>query len=165
MNRIKVISTEITNFVRRIKFFRMGGYDTRTANEISPYGFDSNPIKDMIGIYSDTLVNGRQVIIGYINKNQVAALGESRMFSTDDGGEVKFYVWCKNDGTLHLGGSADNLVRFSKLEQAFNDLQDKWNNFASAYSPGGPSIVGTPPTAEESSADISEAKIDEIKIA
>ncbi len=68
MDLVKIISTEIDNLKRRVvKFFRMGKSDVRTSLEANAYGIDSNPIKDMIAIYSDTSLNGKTVILGYIN--------------------------------------------------------------------------------------------------
>jgi hypothetical protein len=50
----------------------MGKSDVRECIEVSPYGIDSNPIKDMIALYGPTGENGKDVIIGYLNKNRTA---------------------------------------------------------------------------------------------
>lgn len=66
------------------------------------------------------------------------------------------------------------MVRYSKLEEAFNQLQadhddlvQKFNSHTHLYIPGPPgSTVPTAPTTTPgtpSTADITEAKIDEIK--
>ena len=64
------------------------------------------------------------------------------------------------------------MVRFSELETGFNELKDDFNNFISTvYNThihpgvlsGGASTSPTPSTGSSSSADISAAKIDEIK--
>jgi hypothetical protein len=55
-------------------------------------------------------------------------------------------------------------VQFSALKTAFEELQGKWNAFAAAYLPGGPASQGTPPTAGQSTADISNAKIDSVRL-
>lgn len=165
MNITIIDSTFFDSVKRRIvKVLRFGKTDVNTGYEVSPFGFDGNPLSDMRAIFADTNRSGRRVIIGYINKNQLAQPGESRLFSVDSNGNLKTFIWLKNDGSIELGGTNDNLVRFSKLEEAFNELQGKFNTFAQAYTPGSPASVGTPPFIEQSNSDISEAKIDNLKI-
>lgn len=175
MNFTKVISTKFDDSKRLlVKFLRMGKSDVQECIEVSPYGTDSNPIKDMVALYTPTGETGKNAIIGYINKERLTKPGEYRIFSTDENGALQTYVWLHDDGTMEIGGDADNMVRFSELETAFNQLKDdhnalaqKWDAFCSAYTPGSPSTVGTPPTLAsstvgQSTADISGAKIDEV---
>lgn len=116
----------------------------------------------MVAIYAETGTKGNEVIIGYINKNQIADVGEFRTFSTDADGAVKFYIHQKNDGTCLLGGDADNAVRYQKLDdglQQFKNLitaelvkiQTGITGVGGAYSPGTLTV------------DISQSKINEIK--
>jgi hypothetical protein len=176
MNFVKIIETSIDSIGRRLpKFLRLGKSDIQECFEVSSFGDDSNPIKDMVAVYAQTSEIGKNVIIGYINKNQISAPGEKRIYSTDESGNVVFYFHLKNDGTAELNGTADNLVRFSALESGFNemksDLNDmisKWNSFVAVYVPGSPAVVGLPPTltgqnVTTSTADISGCKIDEVK--
>lgn len=172
MNLVKVISTAFDDLERRIvKVLRMGKSDVQTSVEAMPYGIDSNPVKDMIAVWAETGEKGKTVIVGYLNKNQLADVGEFRTYSTDSTGELKFYIWQKNDGSCEIGGDVDNMVRYSKLEEAFNQLKEDFNNFVTTYNSHvhsgvttGPGSSGTTPaTGTTSSADISEAKIDEIK--
>jgi hypothetical protein len=163
-NFVKVISSAIDNLHRRVvKFYRLGKSDVQTAIEAGPYGIDSNPIKDLIAVYAETGEKGKTVIVGYLNKNQLAAAGEVRLYSTDAAGEQQFYIWLKNTGICEIGGAGDFLVRYNELETAFNELQSKFNTFANSYTPGSPSTLGTPPTVSPSTADITKAKITEIK--
>jgi len=120
-----------------------------------PYGVDSNPIADMIAVYSPTLQKGRAVIVGYINKNQLAAVGEHRIYSTDSQGNLKFSIWLKNDGTCEIGGNENHLTRFEELEAGFNQFVQDFNSHSHASN-------GVPPTVP-TSAEISRAKIEEIK--
>lgn len=147
---------------RILKVLRMGKNDVQTSFEAAPYGVDSNPIKDMEAIYGKTTKAGKTVILGYINKNQLAAVGENRIYSTDSNGNLKFYVWLKNDGTCELGGDADNGVRYSPLNSeltAFkNALQAELTLIQAGIASAGGSY--SPSTL---SLDISQAKIDEIK--
>ena len=117
----------------------------------------------MVAVYGPSSEPGKTVIVGYLNKNQLAGIGETRIYSTDSDGALKTYVWLKSDGTIEVGGNTDFMVRYSKLEEAFNELKGKFNSFANAYVPGGPSAQGLPATVQPSNADITQAKIAEIK--
>lgn len=172
MNLTKVISTELDALKRRlIKVLRYGKNDVQTPIESGPYGIDSNPVKDMIAIYAPTGEKGKTVIIGYLNKNQLAGIGEFRTYSTNENGELSFYTWLKNDGTMEIGGNTKNMVRFQELETAFNQLKDDFNTLVGKYNghvhSGVASGVGVTSTAtltgSTSSANIAPAKIDEIK--
>jgi hypothetical protein len=175
MIQVKVISNLLKQGSRWITAMRYGKNDVVEAKQAAPYGVDSVPVKDMIAIYAPTTTGGSEVIIGYINKNQLADIGEHRTYSTNEDGDVKFYIWMKNDGTCLINGNADNAVRYSPLETGFNQLKsdfnelvNKWNTFCAAYIPGSPVTIGSPATLSTStvtasSATISGAKITEIK--
>lgn len=173
---VKVISTKIDSTKRRlIKYLRFGSSDVQESLEVSSYGIDSNPIPEMVALYSTTSEIGKPVIIGYINKNKVADVGEFRVFSTDDKGGVKTFVHLKNDGVMCLGGDSDNAVKYSELEKAFNQLKSdhdklaqKWTKFCLGYVPGSPSVPGAPvtlatETVQKSTASITPAKNENIK--
>ena len=171
MNFVKIISTRIVDSVRLIKFLRKGKDDTRECKVSAPYGIDSVPVEDMIAVYSPTQQNGRNVIIGYLNKNAIADVGELRFYSTDADGVEQNYIHLKNDGDIEIGGSTDNMVRYSDLEAAFNRLKSDHNDLVSKFlahvHPGvtvGAGSTGVTPTlVSPSPADISGAKIEEIK--
>lgn len=131
-----------------------------------PFGFEANPTKNFLAIITETQSGGDPVIIGYLNPKALGSLGigESAQYSTDSDGNIKASIILRNDGTAEILGNNDNAVRYSKLETAFNELQNKWNAFAAAYVPGGPSTQGLPPTANQSTGDITTSKIDEIKV-
>jgi hypothetical protein len=123
-----VNSTSFDNLKRRlVKFIGFSKNDVQDHPESMPYGLDSNPIQKMVAIYAHLGNGGRTVVIGYINQNQLADVGEMRIYSTDSNGSLKTYVWCKNNGDLYLTGTADNAVRYSKLDQALQDQKDKIN--------------------------------------
>lgn len=181
MQLTKIISTEVDNIGRRVvKFIRFGLRDTRTAEQIGPYGIDSNPIKDMIAVYANTESKGEPVIIGYLNKNALAAIGEFRVFSTDEGGTVKATIHLKNNGVTQMtgdsweiGGSAKNLVKFQELETGFNQLKTDFNNLVAAYNAhthagvtSGVATTAPPPApAQSSTASVQNAKVEAIKVA
>jgi len=172
MNFVKVDSFSIDSLARRVvKFLRLGKSDTQTSFEVGPFGVDGAPLKDWIAVYAPTGEKGKTAIIGYINKNQQAAAGELRLYSLDDDGEEQIYIWLKKTGVIELGGTDDNAVRYSKLAEAFNELKEDFNTLVTTYNghkhtgvTAGPGSTGTTPSAGVSSnADITPAKINEIK--
>lgn len=163
MNIVKVISTSYDNAKKRIvKFLRFGDKVVQTSIEANPYGVDSNPIKDMVAVYAETTGKGDTVIIGYLNKNLKADVGEFRTFSTDSNGNEKFYIWLKNNGDCEIGGNVDNMVRYQKLADGMLQFQNKLivqlNLISTGIAAGGGSYV-----VGDVSIDISQSKINEIK--
>lgn len=175
INLVKVISTSIINNKTLVKVLRYGKNDVQTPKQITPYGIDSNPVKDMIAVYAKCGSDNNNVVIGYINKNSIAKVGEMRLFSTDKDGIEKFYYYLKGDGTTEIGGNGNFAVKYNELKTEFNKLKDttddlvqKWNSFCSLYTPGSPSSLGTPPTLSSSTvspnmSDITQTKNDKIK--
>ncbi len=169
MKATKVISTRLDSLSRLlVKILRLGRSDVQEILETSPAGTDANPIAGMIAITTETSEKGKSVVLGYINKNRLAAAGEVRHFSQDGNGGLKFYTWLKANGTLELGGSAKHLARYEELETGFNQLKTDFNNFIIIFNghihatPSGPaSPTATLGTA--STASIAGAKINEIK--
>lgn len=118
----KLKSSSIEQGKRILKVFQFGA---KTAKESSPFGFDSAAPENWTAIYGETSNKGESVIIGYINKNQLAEVGSSRMYALDSSGEVVGYVYAKASGVLELNGSAYSGVRFQPLKSAIDakDLQ------------------------------------------
>jgi hypothetical protein len=170
----KVLSAAIKKGYRIVKY-QVFKDNPEEMDAVQPFGFESNPVKDMIALVADTGVKGETVVVGYINKDVLTATGESRMFSTNTSGTLQAYLWLKNNGDILLGGDADFAVRYSKLEEAFNQLKadhntlaQKWDAFCGSYAPGSPSTTGLPATLStstvgQSTADITPAKITTIK--
>ena len=113
----KLKSATIENGKRILKVLQFGA---KTAKESYPFGFDSNPIEDMTAIYAETSNVGEAVIIGYINKNQLAEVGGSRMYSLDASGQLKAYAYARASGVLELNGNEFSAVRHENLVQAIN---------------------------------------------
>lgn len=176
INLVKIISTEFDNARRRIiKFLRFGKADVQTSPQAAPFGSDANPPSNMRAVYVETGNKGDAVIIGFINTDQLAEVGENRLYSTDKDGNLIFEMRLRNDGTIEIGGSVDNLARFSKLKESFDELKADLNSHITDYnshihittatvSAGPPgTIVPTPSTSIPSIADIDPAKIEELK--
>lgn len=162
MRFTKVISSFVKNTKMLIKVFVLGNKDVQTPVQVSPYGVDGNPIKDMIALYAPTNEYGQNAIVGYIHKNYKAEPGELRLFCTDTNGAEKFFVWLKKDGSIEIGGNADNAVRYSPLNTAMTQLQTDINTQLALIS-AGISAAGGSYTPGNISIDISGSKIDDIK--
>ena len=175
MDLVKVISTKIDSVNRRLtKFLRFGNSDIQECLQTAPFGVDSNPTKDMIAIYSNTSTKGKNVILGYINKNQLADIGETRLFSTDSSGVLQQYILLKNDGDINFGGTAGNLTRYQELKTGFDQLKSDVNSLINAFNthvhptaavgpPSPPTPVPSVIPATPSTADIANSKIDQFK--
>lgn len=109
------------------RILKVNQYGVKTADESAPFGVDSNPIKGMTAIYADTSNDSESVIIGYINENQIAQKGETRIFSLDENGNLKAFVWCKNNGEIHLNGNTSTAVKFEELKTAINNSDNLLN--------------------------------------
>jgi hypothetical protein len=80
----KVISTSFNDLQQRmIKFLQSCRSDVRMKPQAAPYGVDSSPIIGMVAIHGETTVKGNSVIVGYINKNQLARTYNDRNLLKD----------------------------------------------------------------------------------
>jgi len=174
MNLVKIISSVKTSGVQFVKFLRMGKSDVQENKVVAPFGIDSNPIEGMIALYAKTGQDGENVLVGYVNTRAIANPGELRLFSTNTSGTEQSYQWFKADGTVEINGDEDNMVRFSELKIAFDQLRTDLNKltynvnqFYSNYLPGSPTVQGLPLTAislitPDSTVSVDDAKIDKI---
>jgi hypothetical protein len=126
MNLVKVYSTSVNSAKQRlVKILRFGRSDVQTPLLVAPFGQDSNPIKGMVAVYGKTTADGSTILIGFINKNSLAGVGEYRTFSTDADGQEKFYTWLKSDGTMEIGGDTNFAVKYNELKAEY----DKTKNY------------------------------------
>ena len=170
--KLSTVLETVAGAFRRIKVLRYGTKDVQTPLDAAPFGIDSNPIPKVKAIYAQTEEDANPFVIGYVIQDKIAEIGECRLFSLMEDGSVSTFIHLRNDGTINLAGDADNAVRFQPMadaieanKAAINDIIQKWNVFAAAYVPGGPTLQGTPPsanTATASNADPTGARIDEI---
>ena len=154
------VKESIINSFRSIKVLQFGA---KTADVVAPFGDDSAPLKDMTAIYAETTNVGESIVIGYINKNQIALPGEKRIFSLDSSGNISTYIHLKTDGSMHLGGDTDNVVQYTPLVSGLvaNDalINAELTKIATAISTLGGSYVPAPVTT-----DITLAKVDGVKV-
>lgn len=163
INFVKTISSSFDKKKRAIiKYLRLGNNDVQTSPQAASYGIDSRPVKNMVAVYLTTSEKGKNVIVGYVNENLLADVGENRLYSTDASGNLKAFAWLKNDGTIELNGSTHNIIRFTPLDTAQQKLAVDINNelvkIAAGIATAGGSYTPTP-----ISIDISAAKNNIIK--
>ncbi len=164
MNLVTVIESIINNIHQRVvKVYCYGRNDVRTANEVSPYGIDSCPVKDMVAVYSNTSDSSETVIIGYLNKNQVALPGELRIFATNSAGAEQGYVYLKNDGTIEIAGNANKVVKYTALntglQQQVNKINTELAKISAAITALGGAYAITPVTLDITASESNKVKI------
>jgi hypothetical protein len=93
--------------------------------------------------------------------------GACKLYSTDIDGVEQSSILLDNDGMVTINEGTDFAVRYSALETAFNQLKSDFDTFASTHThtgvSSGTSSSGTA-IAIPSTADISGAKVEEIKL-
>lgn len=157
MNIVKVISSEVVKLRRVIKMLRTGKGDVRTAHQVSPFGFDSVPLKDMVAVFAQTEERGKSLLIGYLNKDIIAAPGETRLYSLNSNGVLQTYVWLKNNGVILIGGDTKHFVEFEALKA-------KWDAHIAEYNLHSHAGNGVPPTVQSTS-NIDDTKTENVKTA
>ena len=152
MKASKVLSSSVNGLKNVIvKVLRLGNSDVQTSKQVSPFGIDSNPIKNMVAIHSETGITGETIILGYINKECITNPGETRLYSTDLNGVLKSTVYLRDDETIEIMGDSNFAVKYNELAAQFNILKANVDACSSALS--------LPP----STADITLTKNDKIK--
>lgn len=162
MKIIKVISSKLKDASVYVKFLKSGKSDVQEKFVIAPYGYDAMPIKDSIGVYSETGVSGEEVLLGFLNKHCVASPGESGLFSTDENDELKIYLRLKKNGEIHFGGDVDNLVKYKALNAELTSFKNQVQAQLALIQTGITGVGGvyTPGTL---TLNISDAKADKLK--
>lgn len=177
MNKLlSLLSSEYDRLGRLVVKAWNGGSYTYTAEEAGPWGMDARAIKGTVGLYAPTQRDGDELFLGWLIKDRLAEIGETRLFSTDANGVQKFNAWLRADGTMLLGDSItpadyanfavlynESLAENNKLKATINDLVQRWNAFCNAYTPGSPSTLGTPPTLTASTVTSNASDFTKIK--
>jgi len=160
MKIIQVNGFEIKKVFRYIK--TLFSNDSHTSAQIAPFGDDSCPVKGMKGVEALTDDLGQNVVLGYFNRKIQASEGEKRFYSLKPNGDESFYIWMKNDGTCEVGGSTDNLIRYSELNTELQAFKNKINLELGKIQSGITGVGGVY-VKVDTSIDISKSKIDELK--
>ena len=111
---------------RLIKSFVRSQRDVQTSYQVAPWGDDSQPVKNARVCHADTMAEDT-LVLGVINTDQKAAEGERRIFATDADGNTVVDIWLRNDGTIEMAGSGDNLVKYIPLNQALTTYNSAIN--------------------------------------
>jgi hypothetical protein len=156
----KFKSATIEGGKRILKVLQFG---VKTAKECGPFGFDSQPLADFTAIYSDTSNKGESVIIGYINKHQVAEAGGSRMYALGSSGEVVSWVYVRASGDVELNGSEFSAVRFQNLKTA-TDASDNLINAELAKIAAAIASLGGTYTPGSITTDLTSSESETVKI-
>jgi hypothetical protein len=136
--------------------------DIQTIEFYQAAGQDSNPPLDSLVAFL-SVGNAWKIALG-ANDGIVpdSEPGEHKIYSSASG-IIKAFLKLFKTGlaqlsatTIELNGNTDNAVRFSVLETEFNRLKSEFDNHS------GHSGAGSTPTP--STADISGAKVDEVKL-
>lgn len=159
----KTGGSSIMDKIRKITAVVFGKDYVRKSNEIAPYGYDASPVDNMYAAYSSTNTVGVTIILGYMNTQQKAQKGESRIFATDGNGVFKYNVWLTANGVL-IGDSdnpsdyINNLMKWTE----FNSIMQSYLTTQNAAISAGVASAGgayTPPPAP----DFSPVKATKIK--
>lgn len=146
------------------RILKVEEYGAKTADFVTSFGDDSVAPKNWSAVYSSTDNDGDNIILGYINLNQLSKVkhGEKRIFSLKEDGSQSIDIYLKNDGKAEIGGNTDNLVRYSKLNEALQAEKDLINSelqkIVTAISSLGGTYVMSPITL-----NILQSKIDELQ--
>lgn len=119
----KLISTSLDTakqLIAKVTIFGKG--DTKQPKELGSYGIDSRPIEDTRGVFASTTTFGKYYVLGYININRKAEVGEMRTFATDENGTFKYNIWQRADGTVLIGNS-DVPADYTNFAVKYNELK------------------------------------------
>ncbi len=133
MKLLKITQSKVDDLKRRVLTMWNGNKNTVTAVQYGGYGVDSNPVKNSIGAYETSEMDGKEACLGIMNTNAKAELGEHRLFCTDAQGVFKFNVWLRADGTALIGDSEvpaayiNWFVKYTELDTALQAMVVKVN--------------------------------------
>lgn len=115
----KYSSSVIEQGKRILKSIGIGG-SVMTTKECAPFGIDSQPPEGYTAIYANTTNNSEEVIIGYINRNQISQAGECRLYAVGVGNTVISEIYLKNNGQILMNNGNKSSVRFQDLKTAID---------------------------------------------
>jgi len=175
MEKVKIIETGTEN---GFSIFKSGIGISQIAKSavLSTFGFIGIPYIGMNAVRDRT--GSESVITGIIQK-AINGLkeGESVMFSKTSEG-LKATIYARVDGSLEMNGNDDYAVRYSVLKEQFDELNNKFNTFVGVYNahvhpvpfaqvifPATiPNSSPTPMSGTASTANMSGAKVDSVKL-
>jgi hypothetical protein len=179
----KIISTSLVAGRRLVKILFRGKLingrgDIRTPVQAAPFGFDSNPTEGKRVLYAKSGRDGKYYVIGVLNTELLAEIGETRLFSTDSEGANKFNLWLRASGEALIGTSnapddyTNFMVKYNELATEFNKLKTDFNDLVTKYNahthvttcPAGAGTAAvTTATDSPNTSDITQCKHQKIK--
>jgi hypothetical protein len=163
---ISIISlSKFTSFIieNGKRILKVKQYGAKTAKESYPFGFDSVPPEGWTAIFAETANKDEAVIIGYINRNQIASMGDSRMYALGANKEVTAFAWARSGGNLELNGSGFSAVRFAPLDSALQSEKTAINaefiKIQAAIAAIGGSYIISPITVNISNSESATVKV------
>lgn len=158
---VRILSVQLTDTddVQTVEYYDDGGRDYRPPDGAEVVILDVSSSHRIAVAVDDLLV-------------PAVGKGEMELYSTDTAGTAKAAtVYLRNDGTIEILDSTDFAVRYSELKAGFDKLKADFNDFVTTVynahthtSPAGGSTGVPAALGGASTADISGAKIDEIKV-
>jgi len=133
MRITKIISTAVQKGKLIIKVLGLGSSDVQTVFNVLPFGIDSNPNKNIRGIWAKTDNLEDRILLGILFERPVTAQGETRIYSENTSGSESTYIHLKNNGVIEMGGNNNNLVKYNELKTAFDKLKDDLNDHINKY--------------------------------
>jgi len=125
MKIANIISTAINKGILVVKVLSLGSKDINTLLNVQPYGVDSNPVKDLKGVFAKT-IGTEKLFLGIIRKDSEAQTGQTRIYSED------IEIWLRN-GKIELGGNSNFAVKYTELKQGYDLLVQQVNALIVAY--------------------------------
>jgi phage gp45-like len=137
--------------------------DSQTVQQIQLAGFESRPHPGTKIIIVDLGGGAYKISIGEDDGilNDTLNEGES-IFYSSNGSIIKAFIKALDSGVLEVNGNADYAVRFNALQTEFNALRDDYNAHKHSGVQTGSGTSGITDTV--STADITPAKVDEVKL-
>ena len=144
--------------------------DIHTVEYMSPPGEDSNPPDGSKVLIIDVGRAYKVAIAADDNISPSMEKGEKKLYSISEGAIAAFINFLSS-GIMEINGNSDFAVRYNELETGFNQLKADHDDFVAnvyglhshATAPTGPvsppSVLGAASTA-----DISAAKVEEVKL-
>lgn len=114
----KIIGSVITNGIKYIKLTRFGRNDHQEVIQITPFGIESTPVKDLKTIHTNTINDSKSLSIGIVCKHEKTQEGETRVYATNSAGVTQFEIYLKSNGTCQFNGTGEFLTKYNALDTA-----------------------------------------------
>lgn len=143
--------------------------DIHTVEFMSSAGVDTNPANGSKVLIVDVGSAYKIAIAADDNIEPSSEEGGNGIYSVSSGA-IAAFINLLSGGTIEINGNNDFAIRFNEMKTAFDELKADLNTFIGVYNghnhPTAPSGPVSPPSAPGSSstADMSGAKVDEVKL-